>query len=124
MGNFSVVPRRVLRRLVVVSEIWNHHPVGALKARVPSVQVPIKPGTRLAGSSKMSFPSLVTHGLSAISVHGEIVGARLLVATFFLMLLVVFGLVSVMVIRLVTDLAIPGWASYVGALFLIILNRL
>ena len=69
-----------------------------MKARVPFVQVPIKPGTRLAGKSKMSFPSLVTYGLSAISVHGEIVGARLLVATFFLMLLVVFGLVSVMVI--------------------------
>jgi len=123
VGNFSVVPRRVLRRLVGTSEIWNHYAVGALKARVPSVQVPIKRGTRLAGKSKMSFPSLVTHGLSAISVHGEIVGTRLLVATFFLMLLVVFGLVSVVVIRVATDLAIPGWASYVGGLFLIILMQ-
>jgi glycosyltransferase involved in cell wall biosynthesis len=123
VGNFSAVPRTVLRRLVGISEIWNHYAVGALKARVPSVQVPIKRGTRLAGNSKMNFPSLVTHGLSAISVHGEIVGVRLLVATFFLMLLVVFGLVSVIVVRVATDLAIPGWASYVGALFLMILMQ-
>ena len=39
------------------------------------------------------------------------------------MLLVVFGLVFVMVIRFATDLAIPGWAAYVGALFLIILMQ-
>jgi hypothetical protein len=123
VGNFSVVPREVLGRLVGVSEIWNHYAVGALKARVPSVQVPIKRGTRLAGNSKMNFPSLVTHGLSAISVHGEVVGARLLVATFVIMLLVVSGLVSVVVIRFATNLAIPGWASYVGAVFLVILMQ-
>ena len=31
-GNFSVVPRRILRRLIVVSEVWNHYAVGAMKA--------------------------------------------------------------------------------------------
>jgi polyisoprenyl-phosphate glycosyltransferase len=123
VGNFSVVPRGVLRRLVGVSEIWNHYAVGALKARVPFTQVPIKRGTRLTGTSKMNFPSLVTHGLSAISVHGEVVGARLLVATFILMFLACCGLVSVVIIRFATDLAIPGWASYVGALFLVILMQ-
>jgi len=123
VGNFSVVPRRVLRRLVGVSEIWNHYAVGALKARVPSIQVPIKRAPRLTGTSKMNFPSLVTHGLSAISVHGEVVGARLLVATFVFMLLAFCGLVSVAIIRFATDLAIPGWASYVGALFFVILMQ-
>lgn len=123
MGNFSVVPRRVLRRIVGVSEIWNHYAAGALKARVSYAEVPIKRGTRLAGKSKMNFPSLVTHGLSAISVHGDIVGVRLLVTTFFLMLLFGAGLISVVIVKFTTTLAIPGWTSYIGALLLVILMQ-
>ena len=121
VGNFSVVPRGVLRRIVGVSEIWNHYAVGALKARVSYVEVPTKRGARLAGRSRMDFPALVTHGLSAVSVHGDIMGVRLIVATFFLMFLVATALISVVVVRLATDLAIPGWASYVGLLLLMIL---
>ncbi len=123
MGNFSVVPHRVLRRIVGVSEIWNHYAAGALKARVSYAEVPIKRGTRLAGKSKMNFPSLVTHGLSAISVHGDIVGVRLLVITFFLMLLFGAGLISVVIVKFTTTLAIPGWTSYIGALLLVILMQ-
>ncbi len=121
VGNFSVVPHGVLRRIVGVSEIWNHYAVGALKARVSYVEVPTKRGVRLAGSSKMNFPALVTHGLSAVSVHGDIMGVRLIVTTFFLMLLVAAALISVVVVRFATYLAIPGWASYVGLLLLMIL---
>ena len=69
----------------------------------------------------MNFISLVTHGLSAISVHGDVVGVRLLIATTLLILFAIAGICVVVVIRLLTDLAIPGWATYVVALLLIIL---
>jgi glycosyltransferase involved in cell wall biosynthesis len=121
VGNFSVVPRGVLRRIVGVSEIWNHYAVGILKAKVSHVEVPTKRGTRLAGNPRMNFSSLVTHGLSAVSVHGDVMGVRLFVATLFLLLLVVAALVSVVIIKLATDLTIPDWASYVGSLLLMIL---
>ena len=120
VGNFSVVPRGALRRIVGVSEIWNHYAVGALKARVSHVEVPTERGTRLAGNSRMDFTSLVTHGLSAVSVHGDIMGVRLFVATFFLLLLVITALASIVIIKLTTVLVIPNWASYVGSLFLVI----
>lgn len=122
-GNFSVVPRRILRRLVVVSEVWNHYAVGALKARVAYLEIDTSRGSRLSGTSKMNFISLVTHGLSAISVYGDIAGVRLLVATCGLIFLSLIGISLVVIVRLVTDLAIPGWATYVVALLLIILMQ-
>jgi polyisoprenyl-phosphate glycosyltransferase len=121
IGNFSIVPRRILQRLVVVSEVWNHYAAGAMKARVPYVEINTTRGKRLHGSPKMNFISLVTHGLSAISVNGDVAGVRLLVGTCVLIFLAFTGILAVVIIRLVTDLAIPGWATYVVALLLIIL---
>ena len=122
-GNFSIVPRRILRRLVVVSEVWNHYAVGAMKARVPYLEIETNRGTRLSGTSKMNFVSLVTHGLSAISVYGDIVGVRLLLGTCGLIILSLTGISLVVIVRILTDLAIPGWATYVVALLLIILMQ-
>ena len=122
-GNFSVVPRRILRRLIVVSEVWNHYAVGAMKARVPYLEIDTTRGTRLSGASKMNFVSLVTHGLSAISVYGDVAGVRLLLGTCGLIFLSITGISLVVVVRFLTDLAIPGWATYVVALLLIILMQ-
>ena len=71
----------------------------------------------------MNFVSLVTHGLSAISVYGDVAGVRLLLGTCGLIFLSVTGISLVVVVRFVTDLAIPGWATYVVALLLIILMQ-
>lgn len=123
IGNFSIVPRKVLRRLVVVSDVWNHYAVGSLKSRVPYAVIETERGKRLADTSKMNFVSLVTHGLSAISVYGDTVGVRLLLGTSILILLSLIGVLIVAGVRIFTDLAIPGWATYVIALLLIILMQ-
>jgi glycosyltransferase involved in cell wall biosynthesis len=123
IGNFSIVPDKILQRLIVVSEVWNHYAVGALKARVPYREINTNRGRRLSGSSKMNFVSLVTHGLSAISVYGDIAGVRLLLGTCGLILFSIIGILIVIIVRLYTDLAIPGWATYVVALLLIILMQ-
>lgn len=123
IGNFSIVPRVILRRLVVVAEVWNHYAVGALKARVAYAEIDTKRGHRLSGASTMNFVSLVTHGLSAISIYGDIAGVRLLLSTGTLIFLSLVGVFIVIVVRLVTDLAIPGWATYVVALLSIILMQ-
>lgn len=80
VGNFSVLPWSALSTFVVVSEAWNHYAAAVYKARIPHTSVPIARGVRLAGRSTMNFVGLALHGLSAISVFGEIVGGRLLVA--------------------------------------------
>lgn len=125
VGNFSIIPYKILRRLVAVSELWNHYAAAVLKARVPYIQIPSKRGRRLAGQSKMNFVSLVIHGLSAISVYGDIVGVRLLVATCFLIVFTLIGIVVILSIRLATNLAIPGWASsMVSVLFVIFIQAI
>ncbi|MBE9166030.1 glycosyltransferase [Pleurocapsales cyanobacterium LEGE 06147] len=125
VGNFSIIPYKILRRLVVVSETWNHYAAGLLKAKVPYTEVSTRRGTRLYGQSKMHFVSLVTHGLSAISVQADIVGVRLLVASCLLIFFTIISIIAVISIKFTTDLAIPGWTSYtVGLLFIITMQAL
>ncbi|HWP41975.1 MAG TPA: glycosyltransferase [Blastocatellia bacterium] len=122
-GNFSIIPYQLLRRLVVVSEIWNHYAAGILKARIPYKEIPTNRSRRLDGRSSMSFVSLVLHGLGAISVHGDVVGVRALIATVLLIIISAIAISIVVVIRATTDLAIPGWASTLTASFFIILMQ-
>ena len=123
VGNFSVIPRSLLRRLVAASEIWNHYASGVQRARVPCIYLPTDRGKRLAGHSTMNFVSLVTHGMSAMSVHAETIGTRMLVLAIVLGLLIVCAMLVVVGVRLFTTLAIPGWATFVlGLLSLMLLQ--
>lgn len=81
VGNFSVVPRPALTRLMAVSDLWNHYAAAVFRARLPRQLVPLERGARLDGHSHMNFVSLLIHGLSAISVFADRVTARLLAAS-------------------------------------------
>lgn len=81
LGNFSVIPSPVLRRLVTVSELWNHYAASVQRARIPHVAVPTNRARRLAGAPTMNFVALVSHGLSAFAVHGELAGIRVMLAS-------------------------------------------
>ncbi|MGH7246835.1 MAG: glycosyltransferase [Pseudomonadota bacterium] len=112
VGNFSVVPRESLTRLMAVSDLWNHYAAAVYRARLPRRLLPLSRGRRLAGESRMNFVSLLVHGLTAISVFGDQVSARLLAASAVFTVLAA-GLISVTaVIRLGTGLAAPGWVTY------------
>lgn len=111
VGNFSVLPWHLLERLVGVSEVWNHYAAAVYKARFPVAQVPVPRARRLAGESRMNAVALVTHGLSAISVYGELVGVRLLCLSAASLALAFLGILVTAGIRLFTTRAIPGWAT-------------
>lgn len=123
VGNFSVIPAARLASLVVVSEMWNHYAAAVYKSRQPVALVPTRRAPRLDGKSKMSFTNLVIHGLSAISVYGDTIGVRLLVASTILIVLTLIELACVLLVRLLTDLAIPGWATFTAGMLLIILSQ-
>jgi hypothetical protein len=72
----------------------------------------------------MNFVSLVTHGLSAISVFADVVGVRLLIGSLAGSVIAAIGIVMVVVIRLFTNQAIPGWATYTAGTLGIILIQL
>jgi hypothetical protein len=121
VGNFSVLPPCYLDALSVMPELWNHYAAAVFRSRLPLITIPIRRGRRIAGKSKMNFVALVSHGLSAIAVFADIVGARLLIASLAGVLLAGSGIAAVIVIRLFTDWAIPGWATYATGLLTIIL---
>ena len=121
VGNFSLIPAAQLRRLVVVSELWNHYAAAVFKARLPREFVPTVRANRLSGKSQMNFVALVGHGLSALSVHAEIIGVRLLMLSLTVVAVTIMLLCAVVAIRLTTTLAIPGWATTAAGVLLILL---
>lgn len=123
VGSFSILPWQILDRLVVTSELWNHYPAAVYKARLLFDIIPTQRGCRLAGRSRMNFVGLVIHGLSAISVFGDLVGVRMLIVTGLLILLAAAGLLVAVTLRLATDMAIPGWATYTTGLLAMILMQ-
>jgi hypothetical protein len=87
---------------------------------IPTVRAP-----RIQGTSRMNVVALVAHGLSAISVQSEVVGVRLVVMALVVAVLSALGLMSTVAVRALTDLAIPGWATYtVGILVMILFQAL
>ncbi|MBI1310903.1 glycosyltransferase [bacterium] len=124
IGNFSAVPSEMLPRIVVVSELWNHYAASVVKSRLPFETVPTRRANRLAGASKMNLVSLVIHGLSAISVFSERTGVRLIIAGACLALITLVGLGTIATIRLTTDWAVPGWATYTSGLLLLLFGQM
>jgi len=97
VGNFSAMSHAALERLMGVPETGNHYAAAVEKSRIPVLKVAIPRGRRLSGRGKMNFVSLVSHGLSAMSVWGEEIGVRLLIGS---SLLVVGSLAGLGVIAL------------------------
>lgn len=119
VGNFSIIPASHLSTLAVTSEMWNHYAASVYQAHLPLSTVPSARGERLAGKSKMNFVNLIIHGLSAISVFSHIIGVRLLIASFILIMLLLILLATVVCIRIFTNMAIPGWATFSTGLIVV-----
>ncbi len=124
VGNFSVMNRECLESLCTSSELWNHYAASAFATRQSMLFVKTNRARRLAGKSKMSFPSLVMHGLSALSVFSDRISTRLLIASGIGMLITAIGMVVVTAIRLTTGYAIPGWATNAFGILTILLVQI
>jgi hypothetical protein len=121
VGNFSILPAHYLGTLSAMSELWIHYAAAVFRSKLPFTSIPIPRGYRIAGTSRMNFVGLVAHGLGAISVFGDVVGVRLLIGSLVGSLLAFLGIVMVVTIRLFTNQAIPGWATYAGGTLVVIL---
>jgi polyisoprenyl-phosphate glycosyltransferase len=78
-------------------------------------------GVRYAGRSNMKVISLITHGLSAIGAFADLLFVRLLVVSLIFTGLGALVAIGATVIRLSTNLAIPGWATTVVGLAVVII---
>lgn len=123
-GNFSLIPWPVLTRIVGMPEAWNHLAATYVRVPAPLVTIPTDRGHRYRGKSTMNMPSLVFHAICAMSVFAETLFARILIAAASLSVLSVIAIAAVLGIRLFTELAIPGWATYSAGLLFIFLVQL
>jgi hypothetical protein len=110
-GNFCVITSSAAKRLIHVSEVWVHFSSAIIKSRIDYNSIPTIRGKRYLGKSKMNFSSLVSHGLSALAVFSEIISARIILITFGLSIAAILGIIAIVTIKNLTELAIPGWAS-------------
>jgi len=122
-GNFCLVPWAILKKLVFVPDLWNHLAASLVRSQFQVTQLSTVRGERYSGSSKMNLVSLIQLGLGAIAVDVERVLVRILLALGYFVLLLLTAMMVVSGVRLVTDLAIPGWASNVfGALAILLVQ--
>ena len=120
-GNFCLLPMAAVRRLVRMSELWNNMPAAIIRSRLRQKSVNTERGVRYAGTSKMNLPSLVGHGLSAMSVYTDVAFVRILLASVVVCIFSIVAMFGVAAIKLATPLAIPGWATTVFGNLLVIL---
>jgi glycosyltransferase involved in cell wall biosynthesis len=91
-GNFSLIPEIQLKKVVTISELWNHYAAAVVIARFPLILVPTNRAKRISGHSQMNYSSLILHGLKAISVYSENIGIRALIISFLLSAISLFFL--------------------------------
>jgi hypothetical protein len=119
-GNFLLLPFSGISRLVYRNEAWNHLAAAVIKSGIPRRSLSLERNVRFAGESKMNFNRLVLHGLGAVTVFIETVTTRLLISSLILLFVTSVTILTVIIIRSFTNLAIPGWASTVTAVMFVI----
>lgn len=120
-GNFCLIPQDKLTRLTHMSELWSHLGATLLKSRLPIVRVPTDRGRRYNGKSTMRWSTLIIHGFSAIAVFMESAFVRLISFCGVLIGLATLLGAGAALIRFTTNAAIPGWATVVVGVAIIII---
>jgi hypothetical protein len=110
-GNFSVIPTKLLSKVVHQNNIWNHYSGGIIQSKIPFEKVLLDRGKRYKGVSKMNFNSLIIHGLSSIAVYFDFLSLRILRYSLYGIGICFVSVLFILYQKIFTDNAIPGWAS-------------
>jgi len=122
-GNFSVLPWSHLDTLVLFPEMWNHYAATFLKSRLPYVRVRCDRAKRISGESHMNYVSLLIHGLSALFANQEVAGTRLLLIMLVATIALFLTIPTVIGVRILSHLAMPGWATMTMGLLVILASQ-
>lgn len=110
-GNFSIIPKKLLSKVVHQNNIWNHYSGGIIQSKIPFEKVLLDRGKRYKGVSKMNFNSLIIHGLSSIAVYFDFLSLRILRYSLYGIGICFVSVLFILYQKLFTENAIPGWAS-------------
>lgn len=118
-GNFSAIPSKLLKKVVLQNNIWNHYSSAIIQSKIPYDKILLDRGKRYEGVSKMNVNSLLLHGLSSIAVYFDFLSIRILRFSLYGISVCSLAVLYILAQKFFTDKAIPGWAS---SLILIIMG--
>lgn len=119
-GNFCLLPPEAARRLAAEETIWSHFAATVARSRYPKREITVDRETRVVGASHMNLYALTTHGLGAMAVFADRVFLRVTAISGAIALGATIALGAVVIARLATDAAIPGWATTAAGVALIV----
>jgi len=111
IGNFSVIPGPLVRRVAGIAEIASHFPAGIMLAKVPYETINSDRGTRTHGKSKMNIVNLVIHGISGLTVYADVISARIIIGVMLLSISISISILVLVIQRLFTNMHMIGWTS-------------
>jgi hypothetical protein len=123
-GNFCLIPRSRLNALLHSQHTWNNLAASIARSKVPYYAIPTVRGTRYHGQSQMSFISLLLHGLGAISVYLDVLSARILTVCTVALSLLFFVATGLVLVRLLTDVSVPGWTTLALGLLAVLMMQM
>jgi glycosyltransferase involved in cell wall biosynthesis len=112
-GNFAAMPGSVAKRALLHPTFDLSYSSAILALDIPIEFVPCERGERYEGRSKMTYGRLAMHGLRMLMPFTDRIAIRALAV--FVLSLVLGAVLALVVIwiKLFTDSAIPGWASFI-----------
>ncbi len=90
---------------------WNHLPGALIRSKLPYASTLIDRGKRYDGKSQMGFISLISHGLSSMSVFVEAVLIRIIIATCIVSAICLVIIAALVAIRMLSLWVTPGWTT-------------
>jgi hypothetical protein len=111
-GNYAAYRGWLARRILRHPYFDLSYSATLVSLKLPTELVPCARGTRYAGRSRMTYRSLVMHGLGMLMPFTDQIAVRALMAFSVTLGVTTVLAVAVVAVKLATSEAIPGWATY------------
>ena len=111
-GNFAAYRVRTANRILLHPSFLLCYSSALLNMAVPITYVPCERGARYSGSSRMGYSQLFTHAMRMLMPFSEAIARRTLWVFISALCLAIVAAFLVIVIKLTTSEAVPGWATY------------
>lgn len=119
-GNFAAWHTTLIRPVIRHPYFDMAYASTLISLKVPRVLIPCERGIRYAGHSRMGVGKLVAHGLGMLMPFTERISVRALLIFSATIGTAAAASLAVVWVRLFTDAAVPGWATYTLLLLLLL----
>jgi hypothetical protein len=120
-GNFCILDPRTVMRVIHMPDLWLHFSSTLKNSKMNIQFITLNRGKRFFGSSKMNFVSLIDHGLNSMSIYSARIAIRLMLFSFISICLTLITGFSILFIKNMLGVAIPGWTSNISMAIIIVL---